>query len=200
MSAGARSRLMSRIRGRDTGPEVSLRRHLREVGLGRRYRVGRRVAGTRPDVCSPASNRGYWVPPPPQAPQERRQGQEIRSLPPSRGLARPALLGARRPGRSTRLRPGRRPGGPGSRSSGAALSPSLAQVRHGARRGIEPSRINVAIPESALHSDQDRDDRGVRCPVLPADPFAINWASRLRAIEPPVCRLSRARGAPAPGR
>lgn len=43
-----RSQVMSRIRGRDTGPERALRSQLWRVGM--RYRLGVRVEGTRPDL------------------------------------------------------------------------------------------------------------------------------------------------------
>lgn len=45
-----RSRMMSRIRGRDTGPELALRRALRAIGLTG-YRCHYRGAPGRPDVC-----------------------------------------------------------------------------------------------------------------------------------------------------
>lgn len=43
-----RRQMMSRIRGRDTAPELSLRRHLWALHL--RYRVQFRIGDTRPDV------------------------------------------------------------------------------------------------------------------------------------------------------
>lgn len=43
-----RRRMMSRIKGRDTGPELLLRRRL--WALGMRYRVQYRIGRTRPDV------------------------------------------------------------------------------------------------------------------------------------------------------
>jgi DNA mismatch endonuclease (patch repair protein) len=46
-----RSALMSRIRGRDTRPEIELRKSLRRLGI--RYRSHRRVAGATVDVVLP---------------------------------------------------------------------------------------------------------------------------------------------------
>lgn len=43
-----RRRMMSRIRGRDTGPELSLRRRVWALGL--RYRLQHRIGRTRPDM------------------------------------------------------------------------------------------------------------------------------------------------------
>lgn len=44
----SRSQQMSRIKGRDTAPELALRRELHHRGL--RFRVQRRTEGSRPDV------------------------------------------------------------------------------------------------------------------------------------------------------
>jgi len=80
--AVSRSEIMSRIRGRDTGPELALRKALRAAGLrGYRTNWGRPsidVAFTRrrlavfvdgcfwhgcPEHCkTPKTNRAYWVP------------------------------------------------------------------------------------------------------------------------------------------
>ena len=83
MSSAARRALMARIRGRDTLPEVTLGRVLWALGL--RYRLHRRVVGSRPDfvfvgarvavfvdgcfwhVCPdhfvmPVTNQKYWRP------------------------------------------------------------------------------------------------------------------------------------------
>jgi DNA mismatch endonuclease (patch repair protein) len=46
-----RSELMSRVRSRDTAPELALRRSLRRLGV--RYRSYRRVAGATVDVALP---------------------------------------------------------------------------------------------------------------------------------------------------
>lgn len=43
-----RSQMMSRIKGRDTGPELSLRRKVWALGL--RYRLHYRIGRTRPDM------------------------------------------------------------------------------------------------------------------------------------------------------
>lgn len=48
MSAAKRSALMSRIRGRNTGPELALRRATWATGL--RYRLDYRIGKTRPDL------------------------------------------------------------------------------------------------------------------------------------------------------
>ena len=48
-----RSRVMSRIRSRNTAPELSLRKALRELGL-RNYRVNGKLPGT-PDIIFPRS-------------------------------------------------------------------------------------------------------------------------------------------------
>jgi DNA mismatch endonuclease (patch repair protein) len=47
-------------RRRDTGPEIALRRALRAEGLVG-YRVDRRVAGARPDVCWPGRKVAVFV-------------------------------------------------------------------------------------------------------------------------------------------
>ncbi|MDE0083250.1 MAG: very short patch repair endonuclease [Gammaproteobacteria bacterium] len=44
-----RRRVMQAVRRKDTEPEMTLRRALWSAGL--RYRLGRRIAGTRPDLC-----------------------------------------------------------------------------------------------------------------------------------------------------
>lgn len=48
MSAEQRSKLMSRIQGKNTTPEISLRRAAWALGL--RYRLHRRIGKTRPDL------------------------------------------------------------------------------------------------------------------------------------------------------
>lgn len=50
---------MSRIRGRDTSPEVQLRSAVWRLGL--RYRVNQRVAGIRPDLIFPRSRLAIFV-------------------------------------------------------------------------------------------------------------------------------------------
>lgn len=47
----ARSRMMARIRGRDTSPELVLRRHLWRIGL--RYRLHAPIGRSRPDFVFP---------------------------------------------------------------------------------------------------------------------------------------------------
>lgn len=83
ISPSDRSRVMSRVKSRDTSPEIALRRALRELGLTG-YRIGRPLPG-KPDlafgkakvavfadgcfwhrcpVCfrAPKSHRAYWGP------------------------------------------------------------------------------------------------------------------------------------------
>ena len=48
MSTTKRSQLMSRIRGKDTGPELSLRHAVWALGL--RYRLQQRIGKVRPDL------------------------------------------------------------------------------------------------------------------------------------------------------
>lgn len=48
LSPAARAERMSRVRSRDTGPELAVRRALHAAGL--RYRLYQRVAGVRPDL------------------------------------------------------------------------------------------------------------------------------------------------------
>lgn len=50
VDAATRSRIMARIRGRDTQPELMLRRELWRAG--HRYRVHRRDVPGTPDLCS----------------------------------------------------------------------------------------------------------------------------------------------------
>ena len=57
--AAARSRIMSRIRSRDTGPELALRRALWAMGL--RYRLQCRVLGSRPDLVLRAARVAVFV-------------------------------------------------------------------------------------------------------------------------------------------
>ena len=59
MSADKRSALMSRIRGRDTGPEVRIRRFLWQAGL--RYRLHARGLPGRPDLVLPRWNAVVFV-------------------------------------------------------------------------------------------------------------------------------------------
>jgi len=47
-TSDVRRRMMSRIKGRDTGPELSLRRNVWALGL--RYRLQYRIGRTRPDM------------------------------------------------------------------------------------------------------------------------------------------------------
>lgn len=54
-----RSENMRRIRGRDTTPELVVRRALH--GLGYRYRVHRRVLGTRPDIVFASRRKAIFV-------------------------------------------------------------------------------------------------------------------------------------------
>jgi len=58
MTAEQRSRLMSRIRGRDTGPELALRRALWARGV--RYRVNHSIPG-RPDIAFPKQRLAVFV-------------------------------------------------------------------------------------------------------------------------------------------
>lgn len=46
-----RRKIMQSVRQRDTAPEMRLRRALWRVGI--RYRVNRRIANVRPDLCFP---------------------------------------------------------------------------------------------------------------------------------------------------
>lgn len=59
MSPGMRSQLMSRIQGRNTKPELALRRLAWSMGL--RYRLHRRVEGTRPDMVFPGPRVAVFV-------------------------------------------------------------------------------------------------------------------------------------------
>lgn len=54
-----RSEVMSRIRGRDTRPELALRRLLHAAGL--RFRVGLRCERSRPDVVFPRAKVAVFV-------------------------------------------------------------------------------------------------------------------------------------------
>jgi DNA mismatch endonuclease (patch repair protein) len=54
-----RSRVMSRIRGRDTGPEVKVRQLLHR--LGHRFRLQRRDLPGRPDLVLPARRAAVFV-------------------------------------------------------------------------------------------------------------------------------------------
>lgn len=47
-----RSERMSRIRGRDTSPEMAVRRFMHAAGL--RFRLHQRIAGARPDMVFPS--------------------------------------------------------------------------------------------------------------------------------------------------
>lgn len=59
VSPHVRSRNMSRIRGRDTGPERALRRLLTDMGY--RYRLQYTRLPGRPDVAMPGRKRVIWV-------------------------------------------------------------------------------------------------------------------------------------------
>lgn len=59
VDAVSRSANMARIRGKDTGPEVALRRALWQAGL--RYRLGMRVEGARPDLTFPQARLVVFV-------------------------------------------------------------------------------------------------------------------------------------------
>ena len=59
MSPTDRSRLMSRIRGRDTGPERAVRRLLTDLGY--RYRLQYRRLPGRPDIAFPGRRKAIWV-------------------------------------------------------------------------------------------------------------------------------------------
>lgn len=50
---------MSRIRGRDTSPEVKLRHAIWRLGM--RYRLNQRVAGVRPDIIFPGTRLAVFV-------------------------------------------------------------------------------------------------------------------------------------------
>jgi len=51
LSPAERSEQMARVRSRDTKPEVTVRKFLHAAGL--RYRLHRRIEGTRPDIVFP---------------------------------------------------------------------------------------------------------------------------------------------------
>jgi DNA mismatch endonuclease (patch repair protein) len=55
----SRSQQMSRIRGRDTSPEMALRRAL--WSAGRRYRKGIRTAFGRPDIVFPSKHLAIFI-------------------------------------------------------------------------------------------------------------------------------------------
>lgn len=59
ISAAQRSYNMSRIKGRDTRPEMTLRRHLHAAGY--RYRVGVRDLPGKPDLVFPSRKRVIFV-------------------------------------------------------------------------------------------------------------------------------------------
>jgi DNA mismatch endonuclease (patch repair protein) len=59
VSPGTRSRMMSAIRGRDTKPEMLVRRHLH--GLGFRYRLSPRDLPGRPDLVLPKYNAAIFI-------------------------------------------------------------------------------------------------------------------------------------------
>lgn len=59
VDAGTRSRMMSCIRGRDTRPELAVRRYLHAVGL--RYRLGGCGLPGRPDIVLPARHVAIFV-------------------------------------------------------------------------------------------------------------------------------------------
>ena len=59
LSAEERSRLMSRIRGRDTGPEMIVRRGLHALGL--RFRLQDRKLPGRPDLVLPKYRTAVFV-------------------------------------------------------------------------------------------------------------------------------------------
>jgi DNA mismatch endonuclease (patch repair protein) len=50
---------MARVRGRDTKPELAVRRYLHAAGL--RYRLHRRVASARPDIIFPSRKVAVFV-------------------------------------------------------------------------------------------------------------------------------------------
>lgn len=52
VSAQRRSEIMSKIRSRDTKPELAVRRYLHSIGL--RYRIHRRDLPGRPDIVFPS--------------------------------------------------------------------------------------------------------------------------------------------------
>lgn len=54
-----RSETMSRIKGRDTGPELEIRRRLHARGL--RYRVNHRIEGCRPDIVFTARRVAVFI-------------------------------------------------------------------------------------------------------------------------------------------
>ncbi len=58
MTPEQRSRLMSRVRGRDTGLEMKLRKALWATGA--RYRLNLRLPG-RPDICFPGAHVAVFV-------------------------------------------------------------------------------------------------------------------------------------------
>lgn len=59
LSPGQRSERMSRIRGRDTAPELALRRALH--GLGLRYRLHSAKLPGRPDIVFPSRRAAVFV-------------------------------------------------------------------------------------------------------------------------------------------
>lgn len=50
---------MSRIRGRDTGPELAVRRHLHKAGI-RKYRINYKLLG-KPDIVFPSSRLAVFI-------------------------------------------------------------------------------------------------------------------------------------------
>jgi DNA mismatch endonuclease, patch repair protein len=59
MSPGQRSRHMALIKGKDTKPEMQLRRHLHRLGY--RYRLHRRELPGKPDIVFPTRRRLIYV-------------------------------------------------------------------------------------------------------------------------------------------
>jgi DNA mismatch endonuclease (patch repair protein) len=59
LSPSARSRLMSRVRSKDTGPEIAIRRLLTELGY--RYRLQYKRVPGRPDIAFPGRRKVIWV-------------------------------------------------------------------------------------------------------------------------------------------
>lgn len=59
LSQADRSTLMSRIRGRDTGPERAVRRLLTDMGF--RYRLQYERVPGRPDIAFPGRRKAIWI-------------------------------------------------------------------------------------------------------------------------------------------
>lgn len=59
LSPAERSERMARVRGRDSKPEMAVRKFLHAAGL--RYRLHQRILGARPDLAFPARRTAVFV-------------------------------------------------------------------------------------------------------------------------------------------